>query len=124
MFCQKLFWANDIVKRIIEDKVIDNYDMFYITDLSLTKEVCELIDSDLNLKTKIKVFDHHNSNLFVNDYEFATVIDENEAGDKECGTSLFYRYLLDEYPNATLQKRVVTEFALISKAVWYLGMEK
>ena len=45
-------------------------------------------------------------NIFLNDYDFASVVvDVN--GFKECGTTLFYNYLVDNYKNPILSKKSV-----------------
>lgn len=70
------------------------YDEMYFTDLSLTEE---MYGDLLSLNKPIKVFDHHETHLFANKYEFATVkVDLNNR--KTCGTELFYEYLKEKYP--------------------------
>lgn len=70
------------------------YDEMYFTDLSLTEEMYGVL---LSLNKPIKVFDHHETHLFANKYEFATVkVDLNNR--KTCGTELFYEYLKEKYP--------------------------
>lgn len=102
--------VNDKVLQLINNHELDKYDLIYITDLGLNEQVCNLIDSDNNLKTKIKVFDHHVGNAFANKYSFTSVIDIDENGKKQSGTSLYYEYLLKTYDNDYLKKEAVSYF--------------
>lgn len=81
----------------------DNYDIIYIVDLNMSDYLAKKIDTDNNLREKIKVFDHHQSNLFLNKYPFIKVVDEIN-GHKECGTTLFYGHLKDTYKQSIFDK--------------------
>ena len=94
----------------IDNKIYKDYDQIYITDLSLSLNICKKIDRIPELKNKLLVFDHHQSNLFVNDFDFATVMFKNEIGRMECGTSLFYKYLKSVYSNSMLNNEAVSEY--------------
>ena len=84
---------------------ISKYENIYVTDLSLTTHVYDLIN-ERNL-TNIHVFDHHNSHMFANVYPYVTVnIDIN--GVKTCGTELFYNYLVKKYKE--LKKNNIKEY--------------
>lgn len=87
---------DDTFDKIFSDDSYKKYEHIYICDLTLTKYALSIID---NLKLdNVKLFDHHESGLFVNEYPFATVkIDIN--GIQTCGTELFYLYLKDIYIN-------------------------
>ncbi len=88
---------------IFKDESYEKYEHIYICDLTLTKHAISLIDKLDN----IKLFDHHESGLFVNEYKFATVkIDIN--GIQTCGTELFYLYLKDIYKN--LNTKSISEY--------------
>ena len=91
----------DEVDKTLKDN-LDNYDFIYVTDLNISDELASLIDKS-KYKDKIKIFDHHASNIHKNKYSFITVIDEVD-GYKECGTTLYYKYLLDNYDNVYLHK--------------------
>jgi oligoribonuclease NrnB/cAMP/cGMP phosphodiesterase (DHH superfamily) len=84
-------------------KIIDIYDTIYIVDLNITEEMAEYINNHDELKEKIKIFDHHKSSEYLNKYSFENVIVE-ENGIKECGTTLFYKYLKEEYNSLVLEK--------------------
>lgn len=100
----------DYMNLIIDNKLYLNYDQIYITDLSLSLDMCNKINNLEELKNKLLVFDHHQSNLFVNDYDFATVIVRNEIGRMECGTSLFYKYLKNKYNKEILDSEAVNNY--------------
>lgn len=106
----EIYEVEDYVNELIGSGKYKEYDQIYITDLKLTMESCEKIDNIEELKNKLLVFDHHQSNLFVNDFDFATVIVKNEEGRMECGTSLFYKYLKNKYPNSILNNVAVSNY--------------
>lgn len=92
--------ANDIipkVQEIIKNKSYLNYDEIYITDLTLDKATCEMIMST-GRSANFHLFDHHAYNLVANNYPFGCAISQNSEGVNECATSLFYKYLRNEYP--------------------------
>ena len=106
-----LFEVNELssyIEEQIETDYFDKYDTIYITDLGITKECADKIINS-KYKEKFKLFDHHESHYYLNDYEFATVIEEHD-NFKECGTSLFYNYLLKEYRSDILKKNNVIMF--------------
>jgi len=110
-FEYKLFEAPNLSKFImdnLDNNYFDNYDTIFITDLGVNKECADKIESS-KYKDKFKLFDHHESHNYLNDYSFATVIEEIN-GFKECGTSLFYKYLVDTYKNDILTKESVIIF--------------
>jgi oligoribonuclease NrnB/cAMP/cGMP phosphodiesterase (DHH superfamily) len=102
--------ASPVVAELISLNYFDNYDLVYITDLSINLDVCEKINADINLSSKIKIFDHHNSHLFVNDFEFGTSIDIDKEGNRQSGTSLYFKYLINNYDNLILRKQSVNQF--------------
>lgn len=92
--------ANDIcpkVFEIIKNNSYKKYDEIYITDLTLDKRTCELIMSTGDSQ-KFHTFDHHAFDLTANTYPFGVAISRNDDGVNECATSLFYKYLLERYP--------------------------
>ena len=104
----KLFEVTDL-ERFLLEKVktdyFDKYDKVFITDLCFSEEVAnEILKSPL--KDKLQVLDHHISRMPMNKYDFITVIDE-ENGKKESGTSLYLRYLKNNYNNELIQKDCV-----------------
>lgn len=95
-FDYKCVDIKDLTNLMEELKTTDLslYDEMYFIDLSLTEEMYGVL---LSLNKPIKVFDHHETHLFANKYEFATVkVDLNNR--KTCGTELFYEYLKEKYP--------------------------
>ena len=110
-FEYELFDNNDLSSFIL-DKINDNYfdkfDTIYITDLGITRECADKIVNS-KYKDKFKLFDHHESHYYLNDYEFANVIEEHD-NYKVCGTSLFYNYLINNYDNDIFKKNSVVMF--------------
>ena len=108
-FEYKLFEANklsDFIINNLDNNYFDKYDEIFIVDLGVNKECAEKI---INSKYKFKLFDHHESHYHLNEYEFAKVIEEVD-GFKECGTSIFYSYLVSAYNNPILTKDSVVTF--------------
>lgn len=72
----------------------EEYDAIYITDISVDEEVAAEIDSGVAVGQKWKLFDHHATALWLNQYEWCEVLVEDETGLKMSGTALFYNYLV------------------------------
>lgn len=95
-FDYELFEVNEVSNFIIDNlnsDYFDKYDNVFITDLGITKECAEKIINS-KYKEKFKVFDHHETNNYLNEYDFAKVIEEVN-GFKECGTTIFFNYLVN-----------------------------
>lgn len=110
-FEYELFDVNEVSKFIM-DRIDTDYflkfDEVIITDLAITKEVAKKI-IDSKYKDRFLLLDHHESNMYLNDYSFATVIEEIN-GFKECATTVLFKYLNDKYPNKVLLKNSVITF--------------
>lgn len=96
-----VFEAMDVFSCEIKevDSVLENvfshekdYDKIYIVDLCMSEELAQKVNVDNGLKGKVFVFDHHASCLPMNHYSFIKIVDE-ENGIRECGTTLFWKYL-------------------------------
>ncbi len=83
---------SSILKEIAHNK----YHNIYITDLPIDDEAAKYINNS-EIKNKIRHFDHHESEIN-SKYSFINEIIEIN-GEKESAASLFYRYLLDLYPD-------------------------
>lgn len=109
-FNYELFEVNELSEFIlnkINSDYFDKYDEVFITDLGITKECADAINS--KYKNKFKLFDHHESHYYLNDYEFATVM-ESHDNFKVCGTFLFYNYLINTYNSDILKKNSIITF--------------
>lgn len=85
--------VNDNVKNNL-----DKYDFIYVVDLNISEELADFIEA--NYKEKIMILDHHSSCNNMNKYSFIEV----NAEGKESGTSLYYKYLLNNYNNNLLNR--------------------
>lgn len=85
--------VNDNVKNNL-----DKYDFIYVVDLNISEELADFIEA--NYKEKIMILDHHLSCNNMNKYSFIEV----NAEGKESGTSLYYKYLLNNYNNNLLNR--------------------
>lgn len=94
---------NEKVKALIENKDYNNYDRIYITDISVSEEVAEIINNTLLLEiteesktlNQFTLIDHHTTAKYLEKYSWCTIKIENEKG-KCSGTSLFYDYILTD----------------------------
>ncbi len=86
---------NSEVMKKVSDKTIYDYDLVFVTDLCIRREVIQIIKNDKKLFNKFFVFDHHKSEIVedTRNCDFITLVVENIKG-KCSGTSLFYNFLL------------------------------
>lgn len=64
----------------------------YITDISVSNEMAERIDSVIS---DFVLIDHHSTALELNKYKWCTVkVEDNDTGLKTCGAELFYYWLV------------------------------
>lgn len=94
-------------RKIVKEKDVSKYDLIFMTDLCISSDIVNELEEEF--KNKFLIFDHHIANLKMNQYDFITVMDE-ENDRKQCGTSLYYQYLLKHYPNQSLRKKVTETF--------------
>ena len=74
----------------------EEYDAIYITDISVDEEVAAEIDSLVASGQKWRLFDHHATALWLNEYTWCEVIVEDpKYGFKTCGTELFCQHLIE-----------------------------
>ncbi|MFA7688630.1 MAG: DHHA1 domain-containing protein, partial [Bacilli bacterium] len=76
----------------------------------------ELIDNNDKLKNIVKLFDHHIGNMHLNDYEWAQVVKNEEKG-QACATTIFYRYLINNYDNKILLGENVKELVELTRQI-------
>ena len=94
-------------------KVINDYDEIYIVDLNMTEEMTKIINENELLRNKVKVFDHHQSEEYLNKYPFINVVVEKD-GRKECGTTIYYEYLKEYTKKDILNKKsLITMIELV-----------
>lgn len=98
--------ASSFMEEALNNNLFAEYDKVFMTDLCINEIIAERIN-ELPLKDKFQVLDHHMACIDLNKYSFITVIDE-EDGIKECGTSLYYKYLLKHYPVKILARESVS----------------
>ena len=96
ILCKNVKELEEVFLEAYNNKTLEQYDVIYITDLSLTRETIEMLMNDANIRNKIFLFDHHETALKngLNDFSNCKVRIENNLG-KSCATQIFYEYLLD-----------------------------
>ena len=98
LFLYSLCRTFDIDKQFLEyydEDDLDKYDLVFINGLCLSGELLERVNNDPKIRNKIHILDFHKSSLEngYDQYDFVDIVHENN-GYLECGTSLFYKYLL------------------------------
>lgn len=85
------------------------FDRIYITDLSPTNKLAEIIFGDEKLNSKVYVFDHHETAYAngIQEYPNCTIRIRDEKGIS-CATQIFYEYLVRE--RLIKQSRFLDEF--------------
>lgn len=85
-----------MVKEFVENKW-DKNTLFVITDLSIdSQELAELIDQKVKEGYQMKLIDHHPTAFWLNEYSWATVVNE-ENGVKTSATSMYFDYLKEHH---------------------------
>lgn len=87
------------------------YNNIYVTDLTIPEITYEKINNSI-YKDKFKVFDHHRTHMYANEFDYVT-IDINE-----CGTTLFYNYLNKKYKFKKIVKQYVEHIKNIDLWLW------
>ena len=92
---------NEKVKEFILSGEVKNYDVVFITDISVDKEVADLIEFEA--ATKFMLVDHHKTAEWLNEYDWASVtsIQPNYKENRNqitSGTNLFYETLISLFP--------------------------
>ena len=86
--------VDEKVETLLSNSDLRNlYDKIFITDISISEELAKAIDVWIN-PFNIRLFDHHATALWLNEYEWSEVIVEDETGLKMSGTALFYNHLV------------------------------
>lgn len=83
---------NREIEFFLEEDTPDTF--LLITDLSPNELNIERLNVHYKTYKNIQLIDHHKTALILNDYEWGTVIVEDEEGDLTSATSLFYQYLV------------------------------
>lgn len=87
----------ELLKKLVQNNSYKQYDEIFITDVSFRPSSLKIIDTNEELKSKIKHFDHHISELDSMDkYPFVNIVNERN-GKLECGTTLFYEYIEKDF---------------------------
>lgn len=93
---------NEKVKEFILSGEVKNYDVVFITDISVDKEVADLIEFEA--ATKFMLVDHHKTAEWLNEYDWASVtpVQPNYKENRNqitSGTNLLYETLISLFPN-------------------------
>ncbi len=95
VFCDT-FEIDKKLNDFFENKKIYEFDKIFITDIFPSLEMLKRIESDEKIKSKLKVLDHHSTDLQKNEFDFVQ-IKINDKNGKCCGTTLFLKELEDNF---------------------------
>lgn len=109
-------WIDDAVTDFIKYDY-GNYDLVMITDISVNETVANELNALYEKNGNIQLIDHHETALWLNDYEWASVTVKNEQDQLESGTSLLNTYLKETFKQSNpsmisdVNQEAVDEFA-------------
>ncbi len=108
------FEINKEVSKYYDNGEIYSYDYIFVTDICIKEPLLSIINNDTKLKNKVYIFDHHITEIKENNnkYDWVNITVDNEIG-KCCGTSLFYKYLLDN--NYLNSSQAINEFVELTR---------
>ena len=88
--------VDEKVETLLSNSDLRNlYDKIFITDISISEELAKAIDVWIN-PFNIRLFDHHATALWLNEYEWCTVmVGHHYSRIKTSGTELFSMYLFE-----------------------------
>lgn len=91
--------VNDTITSFIINKKYQKFDIILIADVALDKGTSNLINKLIEITEgtlKIEYIDHHKTNLWLNEYSWARVIDR-EGDVPTCAAQLMYKHLALHY---------------------------
>ena len=96
ILCKNIWDLEQQFLSAYDNNIFNNYDLIYITDLSLTREALERIVNDEDVMNKLYIFDHHETALDcgLNKYPNFNIRIEDENGPS-CATQIYYEYLVE-----------------------------
>ena len=83
---------DDKVEEFMEDDgLYRSYDKIFITDISVSDSVANMIDILDRVDRRVQLFDHHGTALFLNKYDWCMIKEDIYLENiiKTCGTELF-----------------------------------
>lgn len=95
ILCKNVWDLEQQFLSAYDNNEFENYDIIYITDLSLTKKSLDKIANDEKFMNKLYIFDHHETALDngLNNYSNFNIRIEDEIGPS-CATQIYYEYLV------------------------------
>lgn len=85
--------VDDKVEAFMENEdLYRSYDSIFITDISVSDQVASMIDCLDKVERTVRLFDHHETALRLDNYFWCTIYEYLDAV-KTSGTELFYLYL-------------------------------
>lgn len=83
---------NERVKTFLLSSNRYDYDIMFITDISVNDEEVLKRITEFNLTNEAVLLDHHATALSLNQFDWATVVVKDSSEKLTCGTELLYRW--------------------------------
>jgi oligoribonuclease NrnB/cAMP/cGMP phosphodiesterase (DHH superfamily) len=113
---------NDSIKIFIKDGIYKDCSHVIITDIGITKEVADMID-EIDSDGKFILIDHHDTNLFLNDYSWAAVRPKDYEDNPISAAKLLLQTFWEEL-NRDSRDRLTFFTSLVSDYDTYTWKEK
>jgi len=92
---------DDINEKILNYMTTDgykNFDLTYITDISVNEKVAEIIDEICKPESFV-LLDHHKTALWLNKYRWTCISEYIDENTKHSGTEMLYHNIINYYIN-------------------------
>lgn len=96
------------IKQLNDSNEYQKYETIYITDLPVRNDAIEILNLNEDFSKRIVHYDHHTSEVKDNIPTYLHV-EPVKNGIKTSGTTLFYDYLIEQYPNNEALKSEYTK---------------
>lgn len=98
--------VNQIIGDYLTKKNFLDYDITFITDISMDRVKADVINYYYESGNKFVLLDHHATAEWLNKFEWATVKSLHQDGTKSSGTSMLYHYLSQPQELSTFVEKV------------------
>jgi uncharacterized protein len=108
---------NDAVANYLNNNEL--HDQIFITDISVNKQVANILDQHYQNGVNIRLFAHHDTAMWLNDYHWAYVLDRHHLSKKKTsGVSLLYQYLSSQDQSLKMAEEFVEFIRLYDTWEW------
>ncbi|KDR95262.1 Oligoribonuclease NrnB or cAMP/cGMP phosphodiesterase, DHH superfamily [Peptoclostridium litorale DSM 5388] len=106
-FCEYDGFEHNI-NKFIDSGRYASYEYVYICDMSFGEDTAKRIDSLEALKRKLCLIDHHQTAIYLDKYEWATVEEYKKDSSRHCAMSLLYEHIIGTAKDAVQKMKIST----------------